>query len=228
MPINLRLAGAGQAKTFALRVGKAIQPTTGDLLEVLARQQSRILERTERGLDYQGRPFAAYSSRGPYYYYPSGPVGQTRTAQARKNGKAGVARMARLGLGGTRTRSGFGLRFSSYRAFKLGYLGRSNVDLRGARAPHMLQQIVMQVGSVRVAPGSQTGALGPSDRPQPATRGTLGIYGEAGARAAGHNEGTRRLPQRRFFDMSDKDIDDAAELLLDRATARLLAALDGG
>lgn len=220
---SVQLKGAGPTQTLSVRVARALRPTVGDLLAVVSYQQARILKRTEQGVDYQGKAFAPYSTKGPYYFYPAGPAGRIK---GKAGARARVTRFGKQGPSGRRTRSGFGLRFASYAAFKHTFLGRSTVDLRGARAPHMLQQIAMQVGGQAIQAGLNPRAGSATELTTPARTASLGIYGEAGARASGHNEGTRRLPQRRFFDASDQDLAQAAELLADRAQARLLKALE--
>jgi len=183
---------------------KDAYPTQGDMLYALERQKTRILTRTERGVDFEERSFAPYNSTRPYYYYPNGPVGRQRSAAEKSRAKAGVKRYAtKLGrTKGAISRSGLGLRFPSYADFKFTYLGRQNVDLTGPRAPHMLQTIVTEAGgstffqSVRPTLNAF---------PNQALSGSIGIYGEPGIRAAAHNQGTRHLPQRQFFASSDKD-----------------------
>jgi hypothetical protein len=48
-----------------------------------------------------------------------------------------------------------------------------------------------------------------------------GIYGEAGERAEGHNEGTGNLPQRRFIDITDAQLDRMDRIILTRIEIRL-------
>lgn len=160
-----------------VRQGK-IKVTAGDLLYAGEREKTRILNRTARGLDFLNRPFAPYSRKGPYYYYPQG-------KGYRAERLAITARFqSRLG-GGILTKSGLGIKFESYDAFKKG-LGRMNVDLTGPRAPHMLQALAVQVQENRLL---------------------IGIWGPEEKKAEGHNEGIRgRLPQRRFLDLSTQDL----------------------
>lgn len=150
-----------------------LQPTSADLTYAGNVIKSGILRRTEKGLDWQGKPFAPYSQNGPFYYYPAG-----------GGSASSVSRTAKR-IGGTVSRTGKGIRFESYDAFKRS-LGRRGVDLRGPSAPHMLQAIVVQVRGGIVY---------------------IGIYDEfAAAKADGHNRGANRLPQREFFEASDDDI----------------------
>jgi hypothetical protein len=176
-------------------------PSEADLLYAIERQKSRILQRTERGVDVEERPFAPYSTKGPYYYYPNGPVGKSRSSSELKRHRSAVKRTGGKGGHSSVTRSGLGLRFESYAAFKYDYLGRTNVDLTGPRAPHMLQAIVTEAES--------------------GLKGSMGIYGDPGKRAAGHNEGFGHLPQREFFAVSAKDKQALAEDLGTRIRDRL-------
>lgn len=158
--------------------------------------KQRIVDRTLRGLDYKGAPFAPYSRKGPYYYYPSGPVGkQISAGRSKKSILGSVSRLHKIVAGGKKTSTGRGIKFEGgYAEFK-STLGRGVVDLTGPRAPHMLQQIQL-------------------------IENGLAIYGDAADRAEGHNEGAGSLPQRRFFDASEKDIDDIAEFYLNRIVSR--------
>jgi hypothetical protein len=183
---------------------KDVYPTEGDMLYALERQKTRILTRTARGVDFQERTFAPYNTTRPYYYYPSGPVGRIRSTGEKSRAKAGVKRFAGK-LGRTKSaisRSGLGLKFPSYAAFKFDYLGRQNVDLTGPRAPHMLQSIVSEAGGSTFFQSVNPGL---NAFPNQALTGSIGIYGDPGIRAGAHNEGTRYLPQRQFFASSDKD-----------------------
>jgi hypothetical protein len=221
----LKVAGSSLSpERYLLSVAEGLEPTKEDLLYAGNALKNRILRRTEAGVDYRGIPFAPYSTKRPYYWYPDG---AKQRASARlgalnpglrgrneriakfqaleKTARDAAARMFRnLRLksvtDGTK-RTGIGIKFPNYGAFKA-HLGRSTVDLRGPRAPHMLQAITVSA--------SIGGML------------TLGIYGDAADRAEGHNEGTRRgLPKRRFFDASEDDIQFMSELLLQRALERV-------
>jgi hypothetical protein len=175
-----------------LREGK-ITVTTGDLLYAGEREKTRILNRTMKGYDFMNRPFAPYSRNGPYYYYPQG-------NGYRAERVAITARFqSRLGSGIV-TRSGLGIKFESYDAFKKG-LGRMNVDLTGPRAPHMLQALVVQVQGTTLM---------------------IGIWGPEEKKAEGHNEGIKgRLPQRRFLDLSSEDLNAIGRDVADSMSIRL-------
>lgn len=142
MPLSVTFGGRTLA-SVALDVEKAGRMDETDMLYILNRQKTRILERTARGVDINGSPFAPYSTKGPFYYYPARGLGGRQR-------KAAAGRKARQ-LGGQRTR--LGVKFASYAAFKAG-LGRGVVDLLGPTAPHMLQAIVV------AARGADNGILG--------------------------------------------------------------------
>lgn len=172
-------------------------PKSEDILLALKQQQSRILQRTAAGLDVNNRPFAPYNSTRPFYYYPNGPVGKQRSKEQLKRDKAGVTRFANK-VGRTKgaiTRSRLGLKFPSYAAFKLTYLGRAGVDLYGPRAPHMLQAMTIR-----------------SDND---TEGALGIYGNEAIRANGISGEVRPkgMPRREFFAASEADQKGMAETI---------------
>jgi hypothetical protein len=193
---------------------EGVKITQADATYALERQRTRILDRTARGVDVDGAPFKPYSTKGPYYYYPNGRVGtskfsdrQNRAAASRLKRK--LARGSVVSDGGVKlTRSGKGLRFDSYAAFKR-WLGRSVVDLFGPRAPHMLQALVVKIGGA------------------PVTEGRIGIYGDEAARASGHQYGTRNLPKRRFLGASTEDLKLVVADILNRIKERLSKGSNG-
>lgn len=218
----------GSAAETVIRLKRKSLPTAADALYVGERQRARILRRTESGRDVEGAAFAAYSTRR-FYWSPGGRVrsvfhkrlgrlsaGETiRVNEAlRKKERASVKRYFKIVTKGESfkagtapyvSRSGLSICFpGGYAQFKA-TLGRRGVDLRGPRAPHMLQAI-----QVRVEGSGETAA---------AVR--LGIYGEAAKRANAHNAGGGRLPQRRFFGVGKGDKPDAVKDLRDRIRARL-------
>ena len=218
--------GGGSPTEFILNVARDAVPTEGDALYAGQRQRTRILERTVRGVDVDGNPFEPYSENGPYYYFPNGRTGRTK-AEIKRN-KAAVSRLLRRmadtndraysvgvdlnGTGGSKTRGGQGIKFASYGDFKRS-LGRIGVDLRGPRAPHMLQAIAVGAGFERVV-GDDMG-LSLTDRATPATVLTIGIYGEEAGRAEGHNSGFsprwKTRHQRRFLGASEADLQAMAD-----------------
>ena len=181
-------ATGGDAIRLIAEVEAALQPTDADRLWAGNVIRAGILDRTARGVDYKGDPFTPYSEKGPFYWYPA-----SRSA-------SGAKRMRRRLGEGSLTRSGTGLRFESYAAFKRA-LGRAGVDLRGPSAPHMLQAIVVKVQ------GGQA---------------FVGIYDDfAAAKASGHNDGIHpTLPRRQFFEASQDDIDTITRDLEDRLIER--------
>lgn len=214
MPFSLRTSRGESAADSILRLRKSIKPEAADLLYAGQRQKARIIERTESGTDVDGNTFQPYSTRGPYYYYPSGHLGTSRGAL--KTRKAAVRRLLKVtgevstyrgeylggsSVGGVATRNGLGIRFESYADFKES-LGRAGVDLTGPRAPHMLQAIT-------VLNGVRDDEL------------LIGVYGEAAARAQGNNDGTRYSPRRRWFGASTLDIREMVKDVYARVTARL-------
>lgn len=217
---TLTVAGGGSVDSIELDEVDFF-PTEGDLLMAAQVKRSKILALTEAGLDIYGVPFENYNDSRPYYYYPSGPVAKERSGNELKNSKAGVKRFARK-VGRTKgavTGSGLGLRFDSYRAFKETYLGRENVDLRGPRAPHMLQEIVVKADGV---PGSlEYDNIGIDERTNPASNFTIGIYGTAAARANGNNE------RRQFFGSTAEDNARLLAVIVNRAAQRLRKRLRG-
>ena len=177
---TLRVSGAADPVRFVSDQLAALLPKDADLLYVIELQKTRILNRTARGVDFEGRPFAAYSTKSPYTWYPHG-----HASKSPKQRTAAAKRFARKLGAGNVTASG-GVRFESYAAFKRS-LGRSGVDLTGASAPHMLHALVSRI----------TGPLA----------GTLGIYSADKAEIAEyHNAGTARMPKRQFLGTSTSDV----------------------
>lgn len=183
-------------------VVSAVKPTPALGLLLAEDQRSRMLDRTAKGKDFDDKPFVEYSRNGPMYYYPAGRV-SGRTLKSKKaasgrlfktlTGKAAKAhtgkRQALSGPAGEAwVTPGGGLGFSSYAAFKR-WAGRNNVDLRGLKAPHILQDMQVKANS------KGTGEV----------ESVIGIYGSSAARAEGHNKGAKHLPQRKFLAASKKD-----------------------
>ncbi|CAB4130862.1 hypothetical protein UFOVP130_40 [uncultured Caudovirales phage] len=231
-------SSGGSPERLVIDIGARAVPTQGDALFAAERQKTRILERTLSGRDVDGRPFEPYSQNGPYYYYPNGRVGRTKI-EASKN-KAAVSRFLRkinrhsaeaemfgadTGTGGRKTRDGQGIRFESYADFKAS-LGRGGVDLRGPRAPHMLQAIAVGVGIARVVSNTEP-VIGINDNPAPANEVTIGIYGDEAGRATAHNTGNnprwKGKHQRKFFGVSTADIAAMGKDIIGRCEARLRA-----
>lgn len=225
---SISITGGGSPEILELDIPN-VMPTEGDLLYAGQVQRSRILSRTERGEDVDGRPFAGYNTGRPYYYYPNGAAGAKRSDADLKRNKASVKRFANK-VGRTKTavtRSGLGIRFPSYDAFKRTYLGRGNVDLRGPRAPHMLQELVVRAGSSERAGFDRQISL--EDHPAPATEFTVGIYGPAAARANGMNSENRPkgMPRRHFIGSSERDNQALSFEIARRVNRRLRKQIGG-
>jgi len=157
------------------RLREASIITDFHMKQLLRGQRDRILERTARGVDFEERPFVPYSERGPFYYYG----GRSSSHLAYRKGVATKVLKATK-KAGVKTSSGLGVKYPSYGVFKRALDG-GGVNLRGPVGPHMLDQIEIRTNE-------------------------MGIYdGEKAAIAEGHNEGLGRLPQRRFFDVSESD-----------------------
>lgn len=196
----------------------AVQPTAGDLLLAGQILRSRIVQRTAQGLDADGAPFAPYSTKGPFYFYPDGGAGRTHEQRA----KQAAGRHKKTGKIGQRTR--LGIKYDSYAAAKAAQ-GRGNVDLFGlVQHPHMLNAMVVKAGGAEIdqagegffGGGSELDAFGQST---PTSQLHIGFYGEEAERAKGHNEGTKHLPRRHFFDASADDL----KLMSDAMGQRMLA-----
>jgi hypothetical protein len=202
--------------------------TEGDLLYAGQRQRTRILQRTENGVDSENVQFHPYSTKGPYYYYP-GKNAKNREGAARsfanKIGLKGkkVGQTASKSRNVTATRTRFGVKFSSYAAFK-SYLGRTNVDLRGPSAPHMLQSMIVRVLDITLTL-DDSGSFSFDAANQPASQINIGIYGEEAVRASGHNEGEGHLPRRHFMGANDTDKQLVLRDILDRVSFRARKAV---
>ncbi len=220
---------------------KLALPTVGDLLFAGQRQKSRILLRTGRGLDVNGSAFHGYSTKGPIYYYPGGPANNSAAATPKEEKKSASKRKAAtnrvanlIGLKGKNSRTVIakgansgthaqyvqrtrtGLKFSSYAALKAAF-GRLGVDLRGLKAPHMLQALIVTVqdfiaGQFEPLENAQT---------EPANEIKIGIYGHEAQRASGHQRGYKYLPKREFLGASNSDQDAMSEDIMRRMVVRV-------
>jgi hypothetical protein len=215
-------------EAMAAAVKRAIQPTVGDMLTAGQIIRANIRERTAQGLDLSGAAFAPYSTKGPYYYNPGTRGGKFRSSGAAHEKRAARNMVRSLGGNGTLSRTGRSIKFDSYAAFKAAF-GRAAVDLMGIQAPHMLDAIVVRVGSTELAAAAAD--VGAMDGMGPADTVTIGIYdSDAVGRARGHNRGTRTLPQREFLGISEADARMALQAIGARIDARLraLQAESGG
>jgi hypothetical protein len=200
MPFTWRASRGGTPDERVARIQVDVKPIASDLLTAGQFQRTRILERTALGVDVDGKPFAPYSNRGPYTYYPAGGKAGAKGLSV-KTRRASAKRFAKLTVSGVIAPEGLGVRFASYAAFKFIGLGRTVVDLMGPRAPHMLQALIVKVESD--------------------TQLRIGIYGDAAARATGHNRGTKRLPKRRFMGANPADLKAMAREVFEHIAARL-------
>lgn len=197
--ITFRTTRGRDGEVFIREVTDALQPTSDDVLYALERQKTRILDRTAKHVDFDGRPFEPYSEKGPYYHDPygsftKGPGSKQFTVKQRS---ARAKRLQKKTGAGEVTRGGR-LKFESYGAFKRS-LGRSGVDL--LLSSQMLKSLVTKVSGLE---------------------GVIGIYGDEADRARGHHDGIPgRLPQRRFLAASLTDARAMAEDLLARIQRRL-------
>lgn len=201
----------GSAGVLIRAIKTSVRPTIADAQYVGERQRARILDRTGKGVDVDGKGFAGYSSK-LFYYSPDGRLkGSTRSKVSVKKRQAAVKRLfKKIGESGGKSgapyvsKTGLSICFpGGYRQFKK-WLGRSNVDLRGKSAPHMLQGIQIQT--------KETGA---------AVEARIGIYGPKAKIASAHNAGGGKLPKRRFFGASRADRNEAVRDLKLRIKERL-------
>jgi hypothetical protein len=187
--------------------------TAGDLLHVGQFYRARIRKRTFAGVDANGVPFAAYSGKGPYYFYPNRSSASGKTAEGRAaRATAAKGRHDKTGRIGVRTATG--IKYESYAAAKAAH-GVTNVNLFGMEQHvHMLNTIMVKVGSYAVGPeadlleglGGNEGIDDAFGQREPAHNLELGFYGPESERAKGHNEGTKRLPKREFFALNASDL----------------------
>ncbi len=182
-----------------------------------------------------GAPFAPYSTKGPYYFYPNrDSAGPTRSRSGNRSlnaqqlneksrkarSTAAAGRFAKIGRIGVRTP--LGIRFESYAAAKAAH-GAAGGNLFGMEQhTHMLNMITVRVGGQEIAGdvpgfGSEMEAF---EGNIPAHELTVGFYGPEAERAKGHNEGTDKLPKREFFALNQQDLDLAAQLVAQRMMIR--------
>lgn len=204
--MSFRTSRGGSPEVYIRELGKAATVRPEDCLMLGNHLKANVLDRTSRGVDVEGRAFASYSTKGPYYYYPtklsargrraknvlsaygrSGHAAEAETLATEQGSRRRAAQRLHRKLGKEGTRTRVGIKFESYAAFKRA-LGRFLVDLTGPRAPHMLQGLMVR---------ALDGAVG----------FVLGIYGEPALRARGHQEGNPKcnLPQRKFLGATQDD-----------------------
>lgn len=216
----------GQSAAAAIRaeIQAFAQPTTGDLLYVGQIFRSRIRQRTFQGVDVNGAPFAPYSSKGPFYFYPNKGSATSRTSEGRKaRATAAANRHAKTGRIGIRTSTG--IKYESYAAAKSAH-GVSNVNLYGMEQhTHMLDTIIVKAGGAEITQAAgefmNTGSdLSAFEQNTPGRELSIGFYGPEAERARGHNEGTAKLPKREFFALNQEDLQIAERAIAERMMIR--------
>jgi hypothetical protein len=163
---------------------------TSDDMQALGKEAlSRMKSRTARGVDATGDSFEPYSTKGPYYYDPY-PQHKGTRAQHATAVETWRSRHPKAGGKGELSRGGHSIRYESYAAFKEAISGDTTVDLRGAAAPHMLDQMSVW-----------------SEEPDEVRAGFQSKTTEAAKRALGHIRGivSRHLPVRRFVGLTSDD-----------------------
>jgi hypothetical protein len=204
--INIKTKSGEPLESVVVSLEGILKPRKSDLLLAGQIIRAGIIDRTGRGVDADDRPFAPYDESRPYYYNPSTGggkfTGQRFTAKAQRAAATRLLRKLENAPGAERSQNGKSIKFPSYGAFKRAF-GRSNVDLRGVRAPHMLDAIVVQA----VDEG-----------------GKIGIYDPRAATiASGHTTGIRPrgMPLRKFFAFNRRDIQDVKDLVRAQMLERL-------
>ena len=155
-----------------IRLTQSAVPTEGDALYAGQVLRSRIVQRTQSGVDVEGAPFAEYSP--------------------------------------------------GYRKQKIKKLdSASPVNLFGfEQHPHMMNAMVVLTEGLRLE-GGESAAENAGANLEPAQYVEIGFYGEEAERAKIHNEGTGKMPQRRFFDATQEDLDLMSLAIEERQEARM-------
>ena len=175
--VAIAVTGIETLQQRMAQVSRAFRLTAQAFQRVGEAQRRRIIQRVERqGKDIHDRPFAPYSTKGPIYIY-----GDHARRLGRQSRGAAARRFAGI-TGGQRTR--MGVKYASYAAYKRA-LGRKVVDLAG-RSRRMLGQLV-------------------TARPTESSV-TIGVFGEAAGRAAGHQRGSGYLPKRQWLGATKLEI----------------------
>ena len=215
--------GGGDPVAHIQQMQAAVVTTTGDMLLCGQIVRSRIVQRTTVGTDMNGAPFTPYSTKGPYYFYPNGPVGRSHEERAKQTAR----RFKAIGSKGHRTP--LGIRYESYADAKASH-GRANVDLFNLiQEPHMMNGIAVKAGGSEIdMAGGDIMSLGASSeldawgQNQPCREVRVGLYDEALAeRARGNDEGTEHVPQRKFLGANPEDLDVCRVAVTERMIARM-------
>ena len=216
---------AGEPAGVAIRreIHALTTPTVGDHLFVGQVFRSRIRQRTAEGIDANGNPFAAYSTNGPYYFYPNRDSAGGNLA-ARSTAAAG--RFAKTKKGGGK-RTSLGIRYHGGYAEAKAAHGRATVDLYGMEQhTHMLDTMLVQAGGSEIGTGIDLdfgSEFAASENIAPCSELTLGFYGPEAERARGNNEGTEHTPARFFFGLNEQDLQLGAQAIGERMEARARA-----
>lgn len=227
--IELRARNGSDPEKVLVAVMAALQPNESDM--ALAGQiiRSDIREKTAEGIDVDGVPFQAYATGHPYYYNPDTRGGKFTESMAKKRSRPKWLQQFANAVwegqvkGVRESSTERTIRFESYGAFKAMFRGDSVVDLMGIQAPHMLDAIVVLVNGQDF---TKRGSM--SDTGSPAGSVTIAIYdAEAAKRASGHNNGSKTLPRRHFFGISNDARQRVADSLERRLLARARRALKG-
>lgn len=227
--IELRAKNGTAPETVLVTLMAALQPNESDM--ALAGQiiRSDIREKTAEGIDVGGVPFQAYVTGHPYYYNPDTRGGKFTEGMAKKRSRPKWLQQFTDAVyegqvkGVRESSTERTIRFESYGAFKAMFRGSAVVDLMGIQAPHMLDAIVVTVNGQDFTKESSTSNSG-----GPAGSVTIAIYDtEAAKRASGHNNGTKTLPRRHFFGISNDARQRVANSLERRLLARARRALKG-
>jgi len=196
-----------------------------DLVIAMQHQKLRILKRTARGLDFDGKTFTRYNRTRPVYVYPEG-SGKTRTKRARtaaKRSRDSLFLKLRKPVKGpnkskpAKTRKG--IKFPSYEAMKRAF-GINVVDMRSirSRARHMMDVLVVKAGGSTVRKRG-----GNSDRPGLSV--SLVVEGRKQSRRMSiHGLGLGSQPVRRVMAMSALDrvefLNDVTRNIAERLTGK--------
>jgi hypothetical protein len=202
--------------------------TAGDMLLAGQIFRTKIRQRTAAGVDVDGAPFAPYSERSPYYFYPN-----KEAAGSNREARATAARNRHAKTGRIGKRTPLGIKYESYAAMKAA-MGRTNVDLySGLQHPHMLDAILLRVAGFEIDQSGGAmltggGALDAFENNQPNTQLTMGFYGPEAQRARGQDKGNSKTPRRHFFGLNQEDLDIAARAVGERMQIRASGFAGGG
>lgn len=218
-------SGSGTGPGVGIDAGEkliaASRITVGDCLSAASLGISIIDELTSQGLDYQGNPFAPYSTSRPYYWNPNRYYGDT--SSSRKTRQAFSLHHARY-YGGERKKGSETIRYDSYAAFHSAVAGTDAVTL-SLLMHRIYDSMEGQAGGVALK-GSDAGP-GLDEYMDTAEEFSYGVYSaddETLMIATAHNEGVpqRGLPQREFMNVSEESESRMVDHISDRILRRLV------